>query len=131
MAIREDLVASAAKFLQDPSVASSSSESRVAFLKAKNLTPEEVSAALARSGLDTPPSSVVSSPSQPSPPVPYHPQQQQQPPQFYGQPPYGWQPPPPPPEAMPHRDWRDWFIMATVVGGVGYGLYSMTKVCSF
>lgn len=129
MAIREDLVASAAKFLQDPSVAASSPESRAAFLKAKNLTPEEVAAALARAGLDTPPSSIVSPPSQPQQPVPYRPQQQQPvPPQFYGQqPPYGWQPPPPPPEAMPRRDWRDWFIMATVVGGVGYGLYSMTK----
>lgn len=24
---------------------------------------------------------------------------------------------------LPKRDWRDWFIMATVVGGVGFGLY--------
>ncbi|KAK8121038.1 hypothetical protein PG999_005158 [Apiospora kogelbergensis] len=38
---------------------------------------------------------------------------------------HGWQPPPPPPP--PKRDWRDWFIMATVVGGVGYGLYSISK----
>jgi hypothetical protein len=22
----------------------------------------------------------------------------------------------------PKRDWRDWFIMATVMGGVGYGM---------
>lgn len=29
----------------------------------------------------------------------------------------------------PKRDWRDWFIMATVMGGVGYGLYFVTKVC--
>lgn len=28
----------------------------------------------------------------------------------------------------PKRDWRDWFIMATVMGGVGYGLYSVAKV---
>jgi hypothetical protein len=28
----------------------------------------------------------------------------------------------------PKRDWRDWFIMATVMGGVGYGLYFVTKV---
>ncbi|KAL1890551.1 peroxisomal membrane protein pex14 [Sporothrix stenoceras] len=131
MVIREDLVVSAAKFLQDPSVASSPPENRVAFLKAKNLTPEEITAALARAGFDNSgnagPLSYGTSP-QPSGP----PQQQQQP--FYGQPygqpqgypPYGWQPPPPP-ETMPRRDWRDWVIMATVVGGVGYGLYSMTK----
>ena len=30
----------------------------------------------------------------------------------------------------PKRDWRDWFIMATVMGGVGYGLYTVTKVSS-
>ncbi|CAK7225511.1 peroxisomal membrane protein pex14 [Sporothrix curviconia] len=131
MVIREDLVVSAAKFLQDPSVASSPPENRVAFLKAKNLTPEEITAALARAGLDNAggpgPLSYGTSP-QPSGAV--VPQQQQ----FYGGPygqpqqfpPYGWQPPPPP-ETMPRRDWRDWFIMATVVGGVGYGLYSMTK----
>lgn len=130
MVIREDLVVSAAKFLQDPSVASSPPENRVAFLKAKNLTPEEITAALARAGFDSSgnagPLSYGTAP-QPSPVA-----QQQQP--FYGNPygqpqqypPYGWQPPPPP-ETLPRRDWRDWFIMATVVGGVGYGLYSMTK----
>ena len=30
----------------------------------------------------------------------------------------------------PRRDWRDWFIMATVVTGVGYSLYSLGKVTS-
>lgn len=29
---------------------------------------------------------------------------------------------------VPKRDWRDWFIMATVTGGVGYGLYFLAKV---
>ncbi|EEY22085.1 peroxisomal membrane protein PER10 [Verticillium alfalfae VaMs.102] len=52
---------------------------------------------------------------------------QNSPQQYYGQP-YApqhaaWQPPPPPPK----RDWRDWFIMATVVGGVSYGVYELTK----
>ena len=28
----------------------------------------------------------------------------------------------------PRRDWRDWFIMATVSTGVGYGLYVFAKV---
>ena len=28
----------------------------------------------------------------------------------------------------PRRDWRDWFIMATVTSGVGYGLYTVAKV---
>jgi len=40
---------------------------------------------------------------------------------------YPWQQAPPPPE-VPKRDWRDWFIMATVMGGVSYGLYFVAKV---
>lgn len=28
----------------------------------------------------------------------------------------------------PKRDWRDWFIMATVTIGVGYGVYEIAKV---
>lgn len=104
--------------LQDPSVASSSVENRIGFLRSKNLTQEEIDVALARSGGSAPPTAAPSAP-YPSAPA--------QPPQQYYQPypPQAWQPPPPP----PRRDWRDWFIMATVVGGVGYGLYSLGKVC--
>ena len=29
---------------------------------------------------------------------------------------------------LPKRDWRDWFIMATMMGGMGYGLYFIAKV---
>ncbi|KAI5301891.1 peroxisomal membrane protein pex14 [Ascosphaera pollenicola] len=32
-----------------------------------------------------------------------------------------------PPPDLPRRDWRDWFIMATTVAGVGYGVYSLSK----
>ena len=31
----------------------------------------------------------------------------------------------------PQRDWRDWFIMATVTSGVGYGLYTVAKVLDY
>ncbi|RDW72033.1 hypothetical protein BP5796_08067 [Coleophoma crateriformis] len=118
MAIREDLVASAVTFLQDPSVASSPVENRIAFLQSKNLTQEEVDTALARAGGEAAPSYSN-----------YAPQQQvvrQAPPSYgaYQQSP--WQQPPAPP-AVPTRDWRDWFIMATVMGGVGYGLYFVAK----
>ncbi|KAK1832381.1 peroxisomal membrane protein PER10 [Podospora conica] len=122
MTIREDLVAAAIKFLQDPNVAASPVEKRIAFLQAKNLTPEEVGAALARAGPDAAPSQQYAPSS--SAVV------QQQPPPYYGQsyppqyPPYAWQPPP---TEVPRRDWRDWFIMATVVSGVSYGLYSLGK----
>ncbi|KAJ9269808.1 peroxisomal membrane anchor protein conserved region-domain-containing protein [Paecilomyces variotii] len=119
---REELVSSAVTFLQDPSVASSPLEKRIAFLQSKNLTQEEIDLALARAGEDTASAVAPASTSQgyaPSQAV-YRP-----PPQGYGYPPYGqWQPPPP---EVPRRDWRDWFIMATVMGGVGYGLYFVAK----
>ncbi|CAN8097955.1 unnamed protein product [Discula destructiva] len=117
MPIREDLVASA-----DPSVAASPVENRIAFLKAKNLTEEEVQAALSSAAGQGSPAQPYSQPQSFAPPQGPAPGQ----PQAYygGYPPYGWQPPPP---EVPRRDWRDWFIMATVVGGVSYGLYALGK----
>ncbi|RMJ25751.1 peroxisomal membrane anchor protein [Aspergillus sp. HF37] len=112
---REEIISSA-----DPSVASSPIEKRVAFLQSKNLTQEEVDLALSRAGED-PSAAAASSQSYPPPQQSYRPPP---PTAGYGYPPYGqWQPPPEPPK----RDWRDWFIMATVMGGVGYGLYTITK----
>ncbi|KAL2063024.1 hypothetical protein VTL71DRAFT_6096 [Oculimacula yallundae] len=118
MAIREDIVASAVTFLQDPSVAGSPIENRIAFLQSKNLTQEEIDNALARAGGETAPGNYSN----------YAPQQQQvirQPQSGYGgYQQHPWQQPPP---EVPKRDWRDWFIMATVMGGVGYGLYFVAK----
>ncbi|KAI9870391.1 MAG: peroxisomal membrane protein pex14 [Pleopsidium flavum] len=126
--VREDLVSSAITFLQDPSVAASPIEKRVAFLQSKNLTQDEIDTALARAGDDpstygtaTPPTSNTS----------YNAYQQQQvmrqqPPGGYGGYQQGYWGQPPPPE-LPRRDWRDWFIMATVMGGVSYGLYFIAK----
>ncbi|KAL2827019.1 peroxisomal membrane anchor protein conserved region-domain-containing protein [Aspergillus cavernicola] len=119
--VREELISSA-----DPSVASAPIDKRISFLQSKNLTQEEVDVALARAGEDSSvaaaaapsPSGYQSAPQQAiyRPPPP--------PPQGYGYTPYGqWQPPPEPPK----RDWRDWFIMATVMGGVSYGLYFVAK----
>ncbi|KAG6008881.1 hypothetical protein E4U21_003693 [Claviceps maximensis] len=112
MAIREDLVASA-----DPSVASSTIENKISFLRSKNLTEEEIGVALARVGGPAP------SNAQYNPPPPLPPSG---PPQQYYSPhaQQAWQPLPSP---APRRDWRDWFIMATVVSGVSYGLYSLSK----
>ncbi|KAI4927853.1 hypothetical protein J4E85_006366 [Alternaria conjuncta] len=122
--VREDIIQSAVSFLQDPSVASAPLEKRIAFLQSKNLTQEEVDVSLARAAEDpsyasSPPpqtSAVASNAYRPPPAAPYG----SYPPQQY------WQPPPPPPEP-PKRDWRDYFIMATVMGGVGYGLYFTAK----
>jgi len=121
MAPRQDLVSSAVNFLQDPSVASSPVEKRIEFLQSKNLTQEEVDLALAQA-------SGAASPASTSPNQPYYPPQQyQSPPPGYGYPPpYGQWPQQPPPEP-PRRDWRDYFIMATVVGGASYGLYVLAN----
>ena len=108
--------------LQDPNVTSSPVENKLSFLRSKNLTQEEIDVSLTRVGI-APSSQTAAAPSQ----VVAAPVQQQ--PYYNSYPPttsHGWQPPPPPPP--PKRDWRDWFIMATVVGGVGYGLYSISKV---
>ncbi|ROT34905.1 hypothetical protein SODALDRAFT_73460 [Sodiomyces alkalinus F11] len=120
MTIREDIVASAAQFLQDPSVASSSIENRVSFLRTKNLTQEEIGAALTRVGVQSP--TAVAAPPATGSPVPAGQPQQHYTTTYPAQ--YAaWQPPPP----VPKRDWRDWFIMATVVGGVSYGAYALAK----
>ncbi|KAJ5683321.1 hypothetical protein N7462_006486 [Penicillium macrosclerotiorum] len=128
MAPREELITSAVSFLQDPSVASSPIEKRVAFLQSKNLTQEEVDLALSRVGED--PAAAAAAAGTASSSQNYSSSQQvayrppSQAPPGYGYPPYNqWQPPPEPPK----RDWRDWFIMATVMGGVGYGLYFVGK----
>lgn len=124
MAPREDVVASAVNFLQDPSVASAPLDKRIEFLKSKNLTQEEIDSSLARASTDlsqqAPQNAAYYPPAQqpargaPGPryPYPYNP---------YGE----WQPPPPP--EPPKRDWRDWFIMATVVTGASYGLYVLAE----
>ncbi|TQS34000.1 hypothetical protein Golomagni_05637 [Golovinomyces magnicellulatus] len=113
MAIRENIVASAVTFLQDPNVAGSPIENRIAFLQSKNLTKEEVDIALARSNSGVSLSGVAN-----------HQNLQhtvQQLPTSGGHQQFLWQPPP------PNRDWRDWFIMATVLSGLGYGMYNMVK----
>ncbi|KAH9822068.1 peroxin 14, partial [Teratosphaeria destructans] len=116
--VREDLIEGAISFLQDPSVAAAPLDQRIAFLRSKNLTQEEIDTSLARVGAPPAP------PSASSPP-------QYQPPHHTPPPPYGYPPqqaywPPPPPDP-PRRDWRDWFIMATVVGGLGSAAYWTAK----
>jgi peroxin-14 len=95
-------------------------EKRIAFLQSKNLTPEEVNIALARAGAP-----VGVPPPPPLAAVPAGYGYGTAPPPGYGAYPGGyWQQPPP---ELPRRDWRDWFIMATVMSGVGFGLYVTAK----
>lgn len=58
--------------LQEPSVANAPLDKRIAFLQSKNLTQQEIDAALARSGQSTSPQTSYSSPNLPARP----PQQQ-------------------------------------------------------
>jgi len=123
MAPREDLVNSAVSFLRDPSVASSPLDKRIAFLQSKNLTQEEIDLSLARAGDETP--AATQPPSAPYYPPPQQQGMYRQPAGNYNYSQYGnWQAPPP---ELPKRDWRDWFIMATVVGGASYGLWVLTQ----
>src|ERR1700744_1416776 len=98
---REDLVASAVTFLQDPSVASAPVEKRIEFLKSKNLTQEEIDLSLVRAAGDTglpPPQPPQNAPYAP-PPANYNYSTRGPPGPRYPYPynPYGeWQPPPPP-----------------------------------
>ncbi|KAL8634461.1 MAG: hypothetical protein Q9228_007944, partial [Teloschistes exilis] len=112
--------------LQDPSVISAPLDKRIAFLQSKNLTQEEIDIALARAG-DSPQSQ-----NPPSPPPPqsygYPSQQMTRQPNGYG---YGYGPYPSGPWAQPleppRRDWRDYFIVATLTSTLGYTLYALSR----
>ncbi|KAJ4378055.1 peroxisomal membrane protein pex14 [Neocucurbitaria cava] len=122
--VREDLITSAISFLQDPSVAGAPLEKRIAFLQSKNLTQEEVDISLARAAED---------PSQPHPhrhrphhlAMPTDSPHQRQPMEVILLKDTGNHHPHQ--SIPPKRDWRDYFIMATVMGGVSYGLYFTAK----
>ncbi|KAK6354746.1 peroxisomal membrane protein pex14 [Orbilia brochopaga] len=117
--MREDLIQGAVNFLQDPSVATAPLDKRIAFLQSKNLTPEEISAALQRTGVD--PSLIPSFAPAPSGfGVPQRPA-------GFGQGYGGGYFAPAQRQEPAGRDWRDWFVMATVSGTVGYGLYQLAK----
>ncbi|KAF9187827.1 peroxisomal membrane protein pex14 [Haplosporangium sp. Z 767] len=116
--VREDIIASAVKFLQDPKVQASSLGKKVAFLESKGLTQQEIEEAMARAnGTSTgaPAGTVAVA----APPVPAqyaalaHPGQGQ----------VMMAPPPLPPK----YDWKDMFIAAVVAGGFSYGMWQIAK----
>ncbi|MCJ1307487.1 peroxisomal membrane protein pex14 [Agyrium rufum] len=122
--VREDLVNSAVSFLQDPSVSSAPFDKRKAFLESKNLTRDEIDLALSRASATTSNYS-----EDPSAQYSYQPQQQQQ--QYSQQQSYPYAPPPPwayqQPPPPPSRDWRDYFIVATLATTASWGLYTLAK----
>ncbi|KAK5697883.1 peroxisomal membrane protein pex14 [Elasticomyces elasticus] len=123
--VREDLIEGAITFLQDPSVSSAPVEQKIAFLRSKNLTQDEIDTSLARIG----------QPQQPPPQTQTYAQQQQQQQQYRAphqypqqQPQQGYTNPAYPPQWAPpqppmRRDWRDYFVAATLLTTLGYGLY--------
>lgn len=112
--MREDQIQNAVGFLNDPQVASSSMDARIKFLESKGLTGEEIQEALKRAQQSPAPavSTAVGSPA----PVSSVPGMKAYPAQ------YMMQPPP-----VPKRDWKDYFVMATVSVGVAYGLFEVTR----
>lgn len=117
---REDILASAVKFLQDPKVQASSLGKKVAFLESKGLTSEEIEEAMQRANGTTPAAGAAVSQAL----VPGQPQQQQMVP-YPGQ-----QVMMAPPPLPPKYDWKDMFIAAVVAGGFSYGMWQVAKVRS-
>ncbi|KAF9154120.1 peroxisomal membrane protein pex14 [Linnemannia schmuckeri] len=114
---REDILASAVKFLQDPKVQASSLGKKVAFLESKGLTSEEIEEAMQRAN-GTAPAAAPSAVSTAL--VPGQPQQQMMP--YPGQ-----QVMMAPPPLPPKYDWKDMFIAAVVAGGFSYGMWQVAK----
>ncbi|KAG0257428.1 peroxisomal membrane protein pex14 [Mortierella polycephala] len=116
---REDILASAVKFLQDPKVQDSTLGKKVAFLESKGLTSEEIEEAMQRANGSAPTASSTAL-------VPATQQQAMGSPQ-YGQPPLPGQMMMAPPPLPPKYDWKDMFIAAVVAGGFSYGMWKIAK----
>ncbi|KAJ3160116.1 peroxisomal membrane protein pex14 [Geranomyces michiganensis] len=108
--VREDIVASAVRFLSDPKVQESPLAKRVAFLESKGLSADEIEEAMSRTNGGT--AVAASAVSQVATPVQYAPQQ------------YPAYAPPPPPAAY---TWKDYTLGAVGAVGAGYGVYSLVK----
>lgn len=118
--MREELVKNAVSFLNDPQVADTSLAKRVEFLESKELTKEEIEEALKRANAGEATTTDSTATTKRSPPpassVPgYSGGGASMTQQF--------QAPPP----LPQRDWKDYFVMATVTAGIGYGIYEVAR----
>lgn len=110
--LRENMIATAVKFLLNPQVQNSPLSQRRAFLKKKGLTDDEIKVAIERSGVKDP------SPSLPPKPG------QQLPPSAVSS--YNVATPPPvPPAPTLYSRGRDFAAIAVIISGVTYGLYKL------
>ncbi|KAJ3148473.1 peroxisomal membrane protein pex14 [Geranomyces variabilis] len=112
--VREDIVASAVRFLSDPKVQESPLAKRVAFLETKGLSADEIEEAMSRTNGGI----AVAAPTVSQGVAPglaqYAPQQ------------YPAYAPPPPPPRAPYT-WKDYTLGAVGAVGAGYGVYSLVK----
>ncbi|KAF8585573.1 hypothetical protein K439DRAFT_1409943 [Ramaria rubella] len=111
---RQELLRNAISFLSDPKTQSSPLAKRIEFLESKGLTPSEIEDALRQSSAN---SNVLASQSSAQQPIAqYAPSYAPAPFTVLAQPP-----------AVPQLDWRDYFIMAVVSGGVMFGVISLAR----
>ncbi|KAF9167893.1 peroxisomal membrane protein pex14 [Actinomortierella ambigua] len=116
---REDILASAVRFLQDPKVQASSLGKKVAFLESKGLTSEEIEEAMARVNGTATATAASAVPIAQQALVPAHGAMMMTP--------QGQQVMMAPPPLPPKYDWKDMFIAAVVAGGFGYGVWQVAK----
>ncbi|XP_038060726.1 peroxisomal membrane protein PEX14-like isoform X2 [Patiria miniata] len=117
---RENMIATAIRFLQNPQVRSGPLSQKKAFLQKKGLTTQEMEIAIDRSGTRqdvVPAAAPVQTPSNqsmfvPPPGIPMKHQQMVP----YGQP-------------VPPRltSWRDYTAIAVIIGGMSYGVYKLIQ----
>ncbi|CCK71854.1 Pex14p KNAG_0I00630 [Huiozyma naganishii CBS 8797] len=94
------LIQSAVAFLNDPQVKNAPLNKKIEFLQTKGLDEAHIETALAEARKGTPQLPTDSDK-------------------------YVYETLPPPP--LPQRDWKDYFVMATVTAGLFYGVYEMTR----
>ncbi|CAE6521817.1 unnamed protein product [Rhizoctonia solani] len=111
MSDRKELVKNAVEFLSDPKIQAAPLTKRISFLESKGLTTTEIEDAIAQSASSSTASHPLSVYSAPQSQIAFQ------------SPPATMVAPPP----IPQRDWRDYFIMALVSGGLMYGLAALAR----
>ncbi|TPX62331.1 hypothetical protein PhCBS80983_g00447 [Powellomyces hirtus] len=122
--VREDIVLSAVRFLQDAKVQESPLAKRVAFLESKGLTADEIEEAMSRVNNSNSSGTTSTSTTASTVAAPQQPYQMGHQMQMYPQ--HYPQYPPPPPPVMPYT-WKDYTLGAVGAVGAGYGVYTLAK----